>query len=481
MNDTEPRKKSKISAWIEKAIAFASYCWSGVWKETRDTRKVRVIKTLNLSVRSFMDRNLQNKSMSLTYSTVLAIVPAFALMLAIARGFGFQDLLQKELYAYFPAQRQATKLALSFVDSYLKEASQGVFVGVGIVFLLWTLISLLSNIEEAFNAIWDVKRDRSFYRKVTDYIAICLMVPVLMICSAGISIFMSTTIQDMFNLSFLTPVLDVVLEASPLVLCWLAFTLSFFLIPNTKVMFKYSAISGAICAVAFQILQLLFVNGQIYVSKYNAIYGSFSFLPLMLIWLQLSWLILLFGCVLTYSLQNVFAFNFLGDSEKMSYDYSKKVAVILMTAVVKRFEKEKTPLTRAQLSDYYDIPIRIVTNLCEKLYRAKLISYTILPNDRVGISPAVNVATLSAGELFRRLDNVGDSNFIPRFSIIYGNVLARISQWFDTTYKDLEPYLLKDIELPVDKDKEVMLDQSAITNPFDDDPEDVDTSSSDGE
>ena len=355
------------------------------------------------------------------------------------------------------------------------------FVGVGIVFLLWTLISLLSNIEEAFNAIWDVKRDRSFYRKVTDYIAICLMVPVLMICSAGISIFMSTTIQDMFNLSFLTPVLDVVLEASPLVLCWLAFTLSFFLIPNTKVMFKYSAISGAICAVAFQILQLLFVNGQIYVSKYNAIYGSFSFLPLMLIWLQLSWLILLFGCVLTYSLQNVFAFNFLGDSEKMSYDYSKKVAVILMTAVVKRFEKEKTPLTRAQLSDYYDIPIRIVTNLCEKLYRAKLISYTILPNDRVGISPAVNVATLSAGELFRRLDNVGDSNFIPRFSIIYGNVLARISQWFDTTYKDLEPYLLKDIELPVDKDKEVMLDQSAITNPFDDDPEDVDTSSSDGE
>ena len=438
MNDTEPKKKSKISAWIEKAIAFASYCWSGVWKETRDTRKVRVIKTLNLSVRSFMDRNLQNKSMSLTYSTVLAIVPAFALMLA--RGFGFQDLLQKELYAYFPAQRQATKLALSFVDSYLKEASQGVFVGVGIVFLLWTLISLLSNIEEAFNAIWDVKRDRSFYRKVTDYIAICLMV-----------------------------------------LCWLAFTLSFFLIPNTKVMFKYSAISGAICAVAFQILQLLFVNGQIYVSKYNAIYGSFSFLPLMLIWLQLSWLILLFGCVLTYSLQNVFAFNFLGDSEKMSYDYSKKVAVILMTAVVKRFEKEKTPLTRAQLSDYYDIPIRIVTNLCEKLYRAKLISYTILPNDRVGISPAVNVATLSAGELFRRLDNVGDSNFIPRFSIIYGNVLARISQWFDTTYKDLEPYLLKDIELPVDKDKEVMLDQSAITNPFDDDPEDVDTSSSDGE
>ncbi len=147
--DKKEKKPSLISRWIEKAIGIASYFWSGVWKETRDTRKIRIIKTLNLSVRSFMDSNLQNKSMALTYSTVLAIVPAFALLLAIARGFGFQDLFQKEIYMFFPSQHEATKLALSFVESYLSEAGKGIFVGVGIIFLLWTLISLLSNIENA--------------------------------------------------------------------------------------------------------------------------------------------------------------------------------------------------------------------------------------------------------------------------------------------------------------------------------------------
>ena len=106
--------------------------------------------------------------MSLTYSTVLAIVPAIALLVAIGRGFGLQDYLQEELYNFFPSQHKAISTALSFVDSYLTEASQGIFVGIGILFLLWTVISLLSYIEDAFNTIMDIRRQRSFYQKITD-------------------------------------------------------------------------------------------------------------------------------------------------------------------------------------------------------------------------------------------------------------------------------------------------------------------------
>lgn len=273
------KKESKINVLVQKVRTIVNYCWTGVWKETRDNGKIRAIKVMNLSVRSFFDSDLQYKSMALTYSTVLAIVPALALIFAIGRGFGFQNMLEDELFKAFPAQRQGIEFALKFVDSYLKEASQGLFVGIGIIFLLWTLISLLSNIEGVFNLIWDVKRDRSMYQKVTDYISICLMVPILMICSSGISIFSSTVVQDDEHFAFLTPLVNLALEASPVVLAFLAFSLSFYLIPNTKVQFKYAAISGGICAIFFQILQLLFVNGQIYVSKYNAIYGSFAFLP----------------------------------------------------------------------------------------------------------------------------------------------------------------------------------------------------------
>lgn len=459
-NDNKTEKPSFTTRVMNRVQYLVNYFWTGIWKETTDTMKVRMLKVVNLSIRSFMDRDLQSRSMSLTYSTVLAIVPVFALLLAIGRGFGLQDLLEKQLYVSFPAQKQVISLALRFVDSYLKEASQGVFVGIGIIFLLWTLISLLSYIESAFNTIWDVKRDRTIYQKVTDYIAICLMVPVLMICSAGASIFMSAAVQDNMHFAFLTPFVNIALEASPVFLAFLAFSLSFFLIPNTKVNFKYAAISGAVCAIVFQVLQMLFVNGQIYVSKYNAIYGSFAFLPLLLIWLQLSWLVLLFGCVLTYSLQNVFAFNFLGDLSKMSENYSRKVTIILAAAIVGRFRAGKTPLTRANLSFYYDVPIRVVSNICEQLYKAGLVNYIVLPDDKVGVAPAVEVGNLSVGELLRRLDSVGDSNFIPRFSIIYRSILDRIDVWLNKTYTTLEDVLISDISLPVDDDKERAINET---------------------
>lgn len=463
-NKKKEDKPSFVSRLVTKLQVALNYFWTGVWKDPNNSAKVRVLKVINLSIRSFLDRDLQNRSMSLTYSTVLAIVPVFALLFAIGRGFGLQDLLEKQIYQSFPAQHQVISLALRFVDSYLKEASSGLFVGVGILFLLWTLISLLSYIESAFNMIWDVKHDRTLYQKVTDYIAICLIVPILMICSSGVSIFMSTTVQDNIHLSILSPFVNIALEASPLILSWLAFSISFFLIPNTKVNIKYAAISGAICAVVFQILQLLFVNGQIYVSKYNAIYGSFSFLPLMLIWLQLSWLILLFGCVLTYSLQNVYAFNFMGDLSKMSHIYKNKVAIILISAIVMRFRSGKTPLTRSKISILFDIPIRVVSRLCEQFYKAGLINYIILPDDKVGVAPATETGSLSVGELLERLDKVGQSNFIPLFSKTYGPLLTKIDGWLEDSYQTMDHILIADIELPIDSEKLKKIDE--VEEPF---------------
>ncbi len=443
---------TKISKLIDRAIAFGNYCWTGVWREPRNTFKVRLIKTLNLSIRSFMDRGLQMKSAALTYSTVLAIVPALALLFAIGRGFGFQDILAGNIFSYFPSQHKALETALTFVDSYLKEASGGVFVGAGIILLLWTLISLLSTIEEAFNNVWDIKKDRTMYQKITDYISICLLIPILMVCSSGVSIFMSTIVQSNVHLAFLSPVINVVLELSPLALAWLAFALSYFLIPNTKVQFKYAAISGAVCAIAFQILQLLFVNGQIYVSKYNAIYGSFSFLPLLLIWLQLSWLVLLFGCVLTYSMQNIFAFNFLGNVSNVSQDYHRKIAVVVTAAIFERFKNEESPLTRNEISTLYDIPIRLVGDLTYVLKETGIIFNVLIKDDVIAYTPAVDITTFTVGDLFRRLDNYGDSDFIPRFNSIYPTIVENLHHWKDHAWDLAEKKLLADEALPSPED-----------------------------
>ncbi|MDE6394078.1 MAG: YihY/virulence factor BrkB family protein, partial [Duncaniella sp.] len=275
----------------KRAIDWWTYCSEGVWEDHRDILKVNIVKTANLTVRTFLSSDLQSKACAMTYRTLLAIVPALALVFAIGRGFGFQNMLESQLYNSFPSQRKALEVAFSFVDSCLAQASEGIFVGVGLVFLLWTILSLLDSVEETFNQVWGVSIDRSFFRKVTDYLAICIILPILMICSGGLQIFMSTAIQKLLPFDFMTPVIEVMLDFASYVLAWLFFAGAYMLIPNTKVKFGSAITAGILAGTAFQVLQWLFVTGQIYVSKYNAIYGSFSFLPLMLIWMQLSWLI----------------------------------------------------------------------------------------------------------------------------------------------------------------------------------------------
>lgn len=437
-----------ISKIIDKGKALYEYYTVGVWKDPRDSMWIRIVKSINLTVNSFLDRGLQIKSMALTYSTVLAIVPAFALLVAIGRGFGMQDNLTKELYTFFPSQAHAITTSLDFVDSYLNQASQGVFVGVGIVTLLWTLISLLSNIEDSFNSICDVKEGRTMYQKVTDYIAICLIVPILMICSSGVSIFVSTTFQNVVHLPFLTPVINTCLEAFPVVLAWLAFSFSYFLIPNTKINFKYAAISGAICAVFFQILQMLIVSGQIYVSKYNAIYGSFSFLPLLLVWLQMSWLILLSGCVLTYSLQNVFAFNFLGSDGEISQVSKQMIALVVMSIVSQDFLAHRKPRSVSDLASQQYLPVRVVRKVVDMLKEGGMVNLVKISDDEFGIAPAEEIYSLTGSEFLRKFAKTGDNQLVPLFEKIYSGMLPKVEPAFKKAYESFDSIFLKDLPVP---------------------------------
>ena len=284
---------SRLVRLKNRAIGFWEYCTHGVWLDSRKKWWISVVKTLNITVKSFLSTDIQSQACAMTYRTMLALVPALALLVAIGRGFGSQAVLTNELYRLFPGHKTAVEQAMVFVDSYLNQASEGIFVGVGIVFLLWTLISLMSNVEDAFNLIWNVKEGRSIWRKITDYTAMFLILPVLMICGSGLSILVSSTINTIFDFSFMTPFITAVFEIGSYVFTWFFFTAVFMLIPNTKVRFYNALIAGVFTGTAFMILQWLFVSGQLYVSKYNAIYGSFSFLPLLLIWMQLVWVICL--------------------------------------------------------------------------------------------------------------------------------------------------------------------------------------------
>ena len=320
-----------------------------------------------------MDSGLQVRAASLTYNTVLAIVPVLAMLFAIGRGFGFQNLLQKQLYDAFPSQHAMVSASLKFVDGYLAQASEGLFVGVGMVFLLWTMISLLSNVEDAFNIIWDVKRGRTLWRKATDYLAIFLILPVLMILSAGISIAMSTTLHSLLPFGFLSPAVEFLLDMASFAITCLCFTGAYMLIPNAKVKFVNALMAGFLAGVSFLVLRWLFLSGQLYVAKYNAIYGSFSFLPLFLLWLYLVWLITLIGAVLCYASQNTFALSFIGQVDSISPNYRRKVTIAVMALICRRFYDRQRRMKVTGLARTYELPARLVKDVVTQLVDVHLL------------------------------------------------------------------------------------------------------------
>lgn len=408
---------NKAKEIVVKATKVWDYSTHGVWSDTRNTLKVKIVKTLNIVVNAFFNSDIQSQACALTYRTMLAIVPMLALIFAIGRGFGFQNLLQDQLFKTFPAQKDIIGHALVFVDSYLNQASEGIFVGVGIIFLLWTLISLIGNVEDTFNHIWGVKQGRAIWRKLTDYSAMFLILPILMICGSGLQIFMSSSLQSLLGLSFLTPMIEVVFEIASFLIACLFFAAMFVLIPNTRVNFYNAMISGLFAGTGFIVLQWLFLSGQLYVAKYNAIYGSFSFLPLLLLWLQLVWVITLTGCLISYAMQSIFQFTYNEQVDGISREYYEKVAVAIATAVTKNFVAGHKPITTGEVVKHYGIPIRLANMVIDKLCDMRILSRVIIDgkHEITGLQPSVDPSQLTLSYLLDKLDKYGSSNFIPRF------------------------------------------------------------------
>ncbi len=460
---------NKLTALYEKChdaiVNSWNYCASGVWEDKRNTLKVRIVKTLSLTVKTFLSSDLQSRACAMTYRTLLAVVPVLALLFAIGRGFGLQNMLQNQLFNYFPSQHKALEMAFSFVDSCLAQASEGVFVGVGIVFLLWTIVSLLDSVEESFNVIWGVSIDRPLVRKITDYLAICIILPVLMICSSGLQIFMSNTVQHLLPFDFLSPVIECVFDFMAVMFSWLFFAGAYMLIPNTKVKFTNALIAGTIAGTAFQILQWLFISGQIYVSKYNAIYGSFSFLPLMLIWMQLSWLITLAGALICSSSQNIFMFSFERQTSNISSDYKLKVSLSLLTLIIRRFKEGQPALSTKQLCSEFYIPPKLGVIIVDNLQKCGLIlratsGSDVTPPDATPLVPSMSLEHYQLGKVIKTLKSYGEKDFIPELDNHFSHLMKICDDLDSQLIKTGDSVLLSEVDIDIENQPQVAAKQS---------------------
>jgi membrane protein len=204
--------------------------------------------------------------------------------------------------------------------------------------------------------------------------AMFLLAPIIIVVTSGISIMMATFANGIGEYMFIGPTLRFVLRLLPYVIMSAVFIALYVFMPNTKVRIKSAIIPGILAGVAMQGLQLVYIHSQIWVTGYNAIYGSFAALPLFMLWVQISWTICLFGAELSYTNQNLEEFAFRAKTEDLSHRYRLLLSGYLMTLICHRFEEGKKPYTALELKLLTNIPIRITHDLLEGLTRINMLT-----------------------------------------------------------------------------------------------------------
>ena len=423
-----------------------------IWRVTDDeVSKKRgmlynAIKIVTLSIKEFTERRVVNKASALTYNTLLAIIPILAILFAIARGFGFANLLEDQFRSGLSSQAQAAETILTFIDSYLSHAKSGIFIGVGLILLFYTVLLLTYNMERTFNSIWQVKKPRTLYRKITDYFSMLLLLPLLTMLSSGISIFISTFVNYIQEFALLAPIVKFLVRLTPFALTWGMFTALYIFMPNTKVKLKYAILPGILAGSAFQAFQYLYIGTQIWVSRYNAIYGSFAAIPMFLLWTQISWSICLYGAQLCYVAQNLRNFSFSKETENISRRYHDFLCILIMSLICKRFQTDLPPYTAESLSDKHKIPIRLTTTILYELQDLNMIFETPVDGDdeEMAYLPSVDINRMSVAMLLSRLDREGSEAFKidrERYYASWEALSKARNDYYDSTGK----ILLKDL------------------------------------
>ena len=359
---------------------------------------IRYLRIFVITIRKFLEERVYLRASALTFYTLLSIVPIFAMAFGIAKGFGFEKILQKEIKEklFDVVSPEVINKIIASANNLLMSTKGGMIAGIGLIALFWTIIRVIGNIELAFNEIWGIKKQRSFGRKFSDYLSAMLICPVLLIVSSSITVFIKTQLTHIMKtfalLGYFSPMIFFSLKFFPLFVLWGLFTFLYMFIPNTKVEFSAGLFAGIIAGTIYQLAQWAYITFQIGVAKYNAIYGSFAALPLFLMWLQISWIIVLLGAEFSYAYQNVDLFEMEPDVKAITPYGHALIAIAVMKEIAKGFCEGKPPLTETEICRLLKIPKSITAKVLDLLIKSHLIRTVNKDEEKEEQEPAFHPA-----------------------------------------------------------------------------------------
>jgi membrane protein len=388
----------------------------------------RQLRIVMLAIRGFAEDRCQLRASALTFFTLLSIVPVVAMAFGVAKGFGFDQHLESILMEKMHGQEEVMAQVLEFSNAMLANTKGGLIAGVGIALLFWAVIKLLGNIENSFNAIWGIKRGRSMGRKFSDYLSVMLICPLLLIVASSMTVFITSQVTMVAaQLAVLGPVSALILlslKIIPYAIVWTLFTFIYLFMPNTKVSFSAGVLAGITAGTIYQCVQWAYIFFQMGVAKYNAIYGSFAALPMFLVWLQASWLVVLFGAEISFAVDNEETFELEHDSKHTSHRFKRLLSLKIVEICAKHFDGQG-PLDVRTIAGQLDAPIRLVRELLFELVEANVLSEVTDGNAKSErYQPAQDIGQLTLKHVLDLMDRHGNDDV----TVVNEQALAGISQ-----------------------------------------------------
>jgi membrane protein len=449
----KPLRDLDIGQIISRIIQFIRF---DIWRIRPDDLPfkqsilIKPLRIIILSIRGFDQDNCFLRASALTFYTLLSIIPVIAMFFGIAKGLGFEKRLEKSLMGAFPGQEEIITKVIGFSESLLEETKGGVIAGIGVTVLFWTVLKVLGHIENSLNHIWEIQEGRSWRRKVSDYLAIMVLSPILILMSGSITVFITTQITEITQkvplLGYLTPLILFSFKLIPFVLIWVLLSVIYILMPNTKVNLKAGILAGIIAGTVYQIFQGIYLDFQIGVAKNNAIYGSFAALPLFFMWVQISWWIVLFGAELSFASQTVNTYEYEPDSLRISPAFKKLLTLGVAHLLVNNFKEGRPPLTDSQISERLRIPIRLLHRILYELVSSRLFVETKTHVDTTfGYQPALDINVLSIKHVLESIEQDGNDDIPVANTDVFDALSESLKKFGEAMESSPANKLLKDI------------------------------------
>lgn len=306
--------------------------------------------------KNFLSSDISLLASNLTYMMILTIFPFFAIVIGVSKGFGLDEILISELTKFVPQDEVRINYVLNVINNLIVSAKGGVLTGLGIIILVYSVISMFDLLEKTFNNIWNVKDKRKYSTKIISYVAITFIAPIFLLLIIGSSsVIVDVVSKYLGNIAILTLIFVRLINITLILLVLLSL---FLLVPNKRVQLIPAFIGSLFTLIGIYVIYVIYSILQTSINRYNIIYGSLAFVPIFLIWIKYIWTVILIGAQITYSIQT--SKEFVEEKYVLSVNETKKLGLYLLYIVIENFENMGDPFTINDLKNESGLPKSII-------------------------------------------------------------------------------------------------------------------------